>query len=154
MNVRVDVAVPLAAGVIDVGVNTALVPVGIPVALKLTAELKPFVLVTVMVLVPPVFCAIVSVVGEAAIVKLGGSVTVKAMVVVADKLPEVPVMVTVAVPVAAELLAVSVSTLVPVAGLVPNCAVTPLGRPEAASVTLPVNPFKGATVMVVVPLFP
>jgi hypothetical protein len=154
VNVRVDVAVPLAAGVIDVGVNTALVPVGIPVVLKLTAELKPFALVTVMVLVPPVFCAIVSVVGEAAIVKLGGSVTVKAMVVVADKLPEVPVMVTVAVPVAAELLAVSVSTLVPVAGLVPNCAVTPLGRPEAASVTLPVNPFKGATVMVVVPLFP
>jgi len=74
--------------------------------------------------------------------------TVSAMVVVAVVLPEVPLMVTVAAPVVAVLLAVSVSTLVPVVGLVPNAAVTPLGRPEAASVTLPVNPPVSATVMV------
>ena len=68
--------------------------------------------------------------------------------------PEVPVIVTVAIPVVAELLALSVTTLVPVVGLVPNSAVTPLGRPEAAKVTLPANPFTGATVTVLVPLPP
>lgn len=36
----------------------------------------------------------------------------------------------------------------------PNTAVTPLGRPEAASVTLPVNPPPSVTVMVAVPLLP
>jgi len=62
--------------------------------------------------------------------------------------------VTVAVPVVAVALAVNVSTLVPVVGLVPNVAVTPLGRPDAASVTLPVNPFTSCTVMVLLPLPP
>ena len=80
--------------------------------------------------------------------------TVSASVVVAVRLTEVPVMVTVADPVVAVLLAVRVITLVPVVGLVPNAAVTPLGKPDAASVTLPVNPFTSVTVMVLVPLPP
>ena len=80
--------------------------------------------------------------------------TVRASVVVAVRLPEVPVMVTVDVPVVAVALAVRVSTLVPVVGFVPNVAVTPLGRPDAASVTLPVNPSTSCTVMVLVPLLP
>jgi len=70
------------------------------------------------------------------------------------RLPEVPVMVTVAAPVVAVLLAVSVSTLVLVAGLVPKAATTPLGRPVAASLTLPVNPPAAVTEMVLVPLLP
>src|SRR5580658_114676 len=88
-------------------------------------------------------------------VKFGVAVefTVNAKVVVAVKLPEVPVIVTVADPVVAVLLAVSVSTLVPVVGF-PNAAVTPLGRPDAARVTLPVNPFRSVTVIVLVPLPP
>ena len=77
-----------------------------------------------------------------------------ASVVVAVRLPEVPVMVTVEVPVVAVELAVRVSTLVPVVGLVPKVAVTPLGKPDAASVTLPVNPFLSVTVIVLVPLLP
>jgi len=95
-------------------------------------------------------------VGDAAMVKFGVAVefTVSASVVVAVKLPEVPVMVTVADPVVAVLLAVSVSTLVPVVGFVPNAAVTPLGRPDAARVTLPVNPPTSVTVIVLVPLPP
>jgi hypothetical protein len=95
-------------------------------------------------------------VGEAAIVKFGltAALTVRASVVVAVRLPEVPVMVTVAVPVVAVLLAVRVSTLVPVVGFVPNDAVTPLGRPDAASATLPVNPPRSVTVIVLVPLLP
>lgn len=95
-------------------------------------------------------------VGEAAMLKLGvaAEFTVSASVVVAVKLPEVPVIVTVADPVVAVLLAVNVSTLVPVVGFVPNVAVTPLGRPDAASVTLPVNPPRSVTVTVLVPLPP
>jgi hypothetical protein len=96
----------------------------------------------------------VSEVGEAASVKLGAGLTVSATLVVALRLPEVPLMVTVAVPVLAVLLAVSVSTLLPVVGFVPNAAVTPLGNPDAARVTLPLNPFCPVTVMVDVPEFP
>jgi len=64
------------------------------------------------------------------------------------------VTVTVAVPVVAVLLAVSVRVLVPVvlAGL--NDAVTPLGNPEADKLTLPVKPLVGFTVIVLVPLPP
>ena len=81
-------------------------------------------------------------------------VTVSAIVVLAVKEPEVPVMVTLAVPTVAVLLADSVSTLLPVAGLVANTAVTPLGKPEAASVTEPVNPFRSVTEMVLGALRP
>jgi hypothetical protein len=35
-----------------------------------------------------------------------------------------------------------------------NDAVTPVGRPEAVSATVPVNPLVGVTVMVLVPLDP
>jgi len=63
-------------------------------------------------------------------------------------------MVTVAVPAVAELLAVKVSVLVPVVLVGLNDAVTPLGNPEAARLTLPVNPFAGFTVIVLVPLAP
>jgi hypothetical protein len=78
--------------------------------------------------------------------------TVRAMVVLAVRLPEVPVMVTVVGPPAvAELLAVSVSTLVVAVLVGLNDAVTPLGRPDAARLTSPVNPFTSVTVMVLVP---
>src|SRR5579863_813706 len=98
----------------------------------------------------------VSEAGEALIVKFGvdAAFTVRAMVVVAIRLPHVPVMVTVAVPVVAVLLAVRVSVLVPVVGFGLKPAVTPLGRPDAARVTLPVNPPRSVTVMVLVPLPP
>ena len=80
--------------------------------------------------------------------------TVNAMAVLAVRLPEVPVMVTVDVPGAAELLAATVSILDAAVGLALNEAVTPVGRPEAARVTLPLNPFRSATVTVSVPLLP
>ena len=70
------------------------------------------------------------------------------------KLPEVPVMVTVAVPGVIVLLAVKFRVLVVdvVGGL--SDAVTPLGKPEAVKVTLPSKPFCGVTVMVSVPVAP
>ena len=72
-------------------------------------------------------------------VKLGAE-TVTAVVVLAVKLPEVPVIVRVEVPGLAELLAVRVSMLEPVVGLGLKDAVTPLGRPVTAKCTLPLNP--------------
>ena len=80
--------------------------------------------------------------------------TVSEIVVDAVSVPEVPVIVTVEVPATAVLLAFSVSTLVEVAGLVANAAVTPLGRPEVARVTEPVNPPTSVIVMVSVALAP
>jgi hypothetical protein len=80
--------------------------------------------------------------------------TLRVIAVVLVKLPEVPVMVTVTVPVVAVPLAVSVNVLLAVAGLGLNAAVTPLGRPEADRLTLPLKPFCGATVMVLLPLAP
>jgi len=76
------------------------------------------------------------------------------MLVAFDKLPEVPVTVTVTVPVAAVLLAVSVNVLMPVVLVGLKAAVTPLGRPVADKLTLPLKPFSELTVMVLVPLFP
>ena len=55
---------------------------------------------------------------------------------------------------AAAALTVRVSVLVEVAGFGLNAAVTPLGKPEAAKFTLPVKPFSGATVTVLVPRLP
>ena len=66
-------------------------------------------------------------------------------------MPETPVIVTVRVPVVAELLAVSVSVLVPVAGFGLKDAVTPVPRPLADRVTLPAKPLVGWMVTVVVP---
>ena len=63
-------------------------------------------------------------------------------------------MVTVAVPVVAEPLAVRVSVLVVEAGLGLKAAVTPLGRPEADKLTVLLKPFCGVTVMVLVPAAP
>jgi len=76
------------------------------------------------------------------------------MVVAFVKLPELPVMVTGTVPVAAVLLAVSVNVLVAVAGFGLNDALTPLGRPDADKLTPPLKPFCGVTVIVLVPLAP
>lgn len=56
------------------------------------------------------------------------------------------------VPVVALLPAVRVSTLLFVVGLVLNDAVVPLPMPLAESVTLPVNPPDGVTVIVLLPL--
>jgi hypothetical protein len=64
------------------------------------------------------------------------------------------VIVIVDVPVVAVLLAVKVRALVEVVGLVPNDAVTPDGRAEFESVTLPVKPPLGVTVIVELPLLP
>ena len=47
-----------------------------------------------------------------------------------------------------------VSVLLLVAGLGLNAAVTPLGKPDAERVTLPLKPFDGVMLIVLVPWLP
>jgi len=84
----------------------------------------------------------------------GIGATVKLTVVLLWRLPDVPLMMTVNVPVAEVLLALSVSVLAVVTGLELNEAATPLGSPDADKLTLPLNPFSGVMVIVLVPLVP
>jgi hypothetical protein len=140
----------------DAGLNEAVTPLGSPEAANETLPVNPPVSVTVIVSVPLLPWLTDRVDTEGLRVKpdvvLG--LTVSAIVVLAVVLPEVPLMVTVDEPTVAVLLAVNVTTLLPVVGLVPNAAVTPLGKPEAASVTLPVNPPSSVTETVSVAVLP
>ena len=74
--------------------------------------------------------------------------TVSDRAVVTVRLPETPVTLTVAVPMVAVVLAVRVSTSPA------KAAETPVGKPERENVTLPVKPFTGTTVIVLVLLLP
>ena len=105
-------------------------------------------------LIPLLPWATVKVFGEAVSVKFPRGFTVNVIVVAALRLPEVPVIVTVAVSFVAVALAVRVRMLVEVAGFGLNEAVTPFGSPEAVSVILPENPSTGAMVTVLVPPAP
>lgn len=71
VSVSVEVALPFAGGVTGFGENDAVTPLGKPEALSVVAELKPFRLVTVMVLVPFEPCVMVSALGEAPTEKSG-----------------------------------------------------------------------------------
>ena len=154
------VAVPLAANVttllLVVGFvpNVAVTPLGKPEATSVTAPVKPPTSVKLMVSVALEPSPTDVAVADGASVKLCGAVTVSATAVDAVSEPEVPVIVTVEFPAEAELLAANVTTLVPVAGLVPNVAVTPLGKPDAARVTAPVKPPASITLIVSVALAP
>jgi hypothetical protein len=140
--------------VVLVGLNDAVIPLGKPEADKLTLPLKPFCGVTVIVLVPLAASKTLRLLGDADNVKVPTLFTVSETVVVLVKRPAVPVMVTLLVPTAAVLLAVNVNVLVfaVLAGL--NDAVIPLGSPEADKLTLPLKPFRGTTVIVLVALLP
>lgn len=156
----VAVRVKTLVVVVLVGLNEAVTPEGRLDAgtLIATLPLKPFWGVTVIVLaaLPP--CTTLGLFGDAEIVKLGlaAAVTVTISGVVGASVPEVPVTVTVVVPVAAPPVALRVKTLVVavLAGL--NDAVTPEGRLAAGTLkaTLPLKPFWGVTVIVVVALPP
>jgi hypothetical protein len=88
------------------------------------------------------------------ILGFGAGVTDSVIVVELVNMPEVPVMVTLAVPTVAVLVAVNVNVLVLVALAGLKEAVTPLGRPDADKLTLPLKPFCGVTVIVLVPMVP
>ena len=83
-----------------------------------------------------------------------GVMTARVKVVLEVMEPEVPVTVTVELPMAAVLLAVNVNWLLPVVGLREKDEVTPLGSPVTARLTLPLNPFRELTKMVEAPELP
>ena len=134
--------------------KVAVTPVGSPEAASVTPLENPFTGTTVIVLFPLAPRLMVRVVEDADRLKLCAAVTVRLIVVVCVRLPDVPVTVTVTVPAAAEALAVKVNMLLDVAGLELKLAVTPLGKPEATRVTLPLKPFAGVIVIVLVPAVP
>jgi len=164
--VMVIVDVPSAAEALTVNVitlvavaglvaNDAVTPVGNPDAARVTLPVNPFSSVTATVLVPVLPGAIVRVAGEAARVKLGVPVTVSVMEVVTGvSVPEVPVMVIGYAPATVVEATAKVTTLEVVDDAGMNAAVTPVGSPDAANVTLPVNGVMSVTVMVSVALAP
>jgi hypothetical protein len=98
---------------------------------------------------PELACATLTAFGEAD--RLNPSFTVSLSIVVLLRVPELPVMVSAALPVAAVALAVSASVLLEVAGFGLNEAVTPLGKPEAVRLTSELNPLTGVIVILVAP---
>jgi hypothetical protein len=161
--VRVTGKVPVVAVLVAVSVSVALpvmldglrdTPLGRPDGDNAMVPAKPFVGVTVMEFVPVDPATTVALVAER--LKSGfdtvAAFTVTLNVAVCVKAPEVPVRVTAAVPVAAALVAVNVSVLLPVTLLGLN--VTPLGRPEAERLMVPVKLFVGETVRLLVPVAP
>ncbi len=133
----------------------AVTPVGSPLMATETVPLKEFIAVARTLTGEPVAPAtIVSDVGETVSEKSGGggaAETVNATVAEWLSFPDVPVSVTVALPVAAVVPAVSVTVCAApgvnerVAGL----AVTPVGNPLMATATVPVKPFNGTALTLI-----
>lgn len=140
--------------VVLAGLKESVTPLGRLEADKLTLPLKPLSGFTVIVLEPLAPCVMVRLLGDAESVKFGGGLTVRESVVELDRLPDAPVMVTVAVPVVAVPVAVSVRVLVPVVVVGLKDAVTPEAKPDADKLTLPLNPLSALMAMPLVPLAP
>ena len=144
---RVNALEPVAG----LGLNEAVVPLRAPEAESVTLPVKPFVGVIVMVVAAFAPRAMLRLVGEAERLKLDEpltALTVREIVVDLVSAPFTPFIVTVKVPVVAVALAVRVSVLVVAVLVGLNEAVTPLGKPEAERLTVPLNPLSGLTVMV------
>jgi hypothetical protein len=133
------------------GAKDAVTPLGSPEAVRFTLPMNPFSGDTAMVALPePPWIKFTSP-GASSMVKACAR-TVNERVVDTVRAPEIPVMVTVALVGVAVLLAFSVTTLDWVeVGFGLKDTVTPLGRPDAERLTLPLNPYRGLTVMVEVP---
>jgi hypothetical protein len=137
-----------------VGLKEAVTPLGKPLAEKATVPVKPLEGTTLTVTVPLALCATVRLVGAAVRLKLGAALTVRLTATDSVKLPEVPMTVTTELPIAAVDAALNVSVVVPEELVGLKEAVTPLGRPLAEKVTVPVKPFAGTTVIVEVAVAP
>src|SRR5260370_1867679 len=158
--VMVTVEIPVVAVAEAVKVTTlpaklAVTPASMPLALKATLPLKPPPGVTVIVLLADFPCMTGTIAGFAESVK-SGPVTVNAMVAACTRVPLVPTMEMLVVPVGVLAWAVKFTTMVPLAltdnGL--KLALTPVGRPLAERDTLPLKPKSEATVMLLVGFMP
>ena len=135
------------------GSNEAVTPLGTPDAARETLPVNPPWSCTVIVVAPakPTYDPVITGGAESA---NPGAYTVTGIVIDEVSAPDMPVMVTYAVPVVAMLLAVRVRVLLVEVELGLNEAVTPLGRPDAARDTLPANAPWSWTIMVVAPKLP
>jgi hypothetical protein len=163
LHVMVTFTLPFAGGVTGLAEAVADTPEGNSFTLNVTAEWNPFTLVTVRVVDLLPLSSMVKEEGDRDRVKFGvpeEAVTVRVIVVLWLVEPEVPVIVTVAVPTVAleEAVSVSVEEALPfaggVTGLTENVAVTPEGRPDALNVVAELKPPVLVTVIALVPLLP
>jgi hypothetical protein len=147
------VSVKMLVPALLTGLNDAVTPLGRLDAARVTVPLKPLcgVIITVVVALFP--CTTLTLPGDAERLKFG-TTTVRVIVRLWLKLPEVPVTFMVDVPATTEAPAVRVKVLVPVLLTRLNDAVTPLGKPDAVRLTLPLKPPCGVIVRVLVPLLP
>jgi hypothetical protein len=131
--------------------NDAVTPLGSPDADRLTLLLKPFCGVTVTAPAAVAPRGSPRLAGSSDRVKFG-AVMVSPMVVALVSAPEVPFTIAVYVPGVTVLLALKVREVLAVVldGL--KAAVNPVGKPDTAKLTLPLNPFEPATLMVLLPL--
>jgi hypothetical protein len=130
----------------EAGLNEAVTPLGRPDAANNTLPANGLTSFTVIVSVPLAPGRIESASAEGVSVKPPAAVIVIVIVVVLVNVPEVPMTVIGYVPTGIEQLAVKVSILLPpVIGLVPKPTVKPVGKPDADSVMLPVNPLMPVT---------
>jgi hypothetical protein len=145
--VKVTTLVPAVFG----AANEAVTPLGSPDADRLTVLLKPFCGMTVTIPVAVAPRGSPRLAGSSDRVKFG-AVMVSPMVVALVSAPEAPFTIAVYVPGVTVLLALKVREVLAVVldGL--KAAVTPLGNPDTAKLTLPLNPFEPATLMVLLPL--
>jgi len=151
LTVRVEVALPVIELELSEQVGAG-VPPPVTAHARLTAALKPFVALTLITEVAdPPGVAIVADVGVAVSVKPGVvlAVTIKVTLAVWFVKPDaVPVIVTVEVAAgvlaAVEIVRVTGPAVTGLAGVNPQVA--PLGRPEQARATVPLNPPWSATV--------
>ena len=136
--------------------NDAVTPFGSPETVNETFPENPFSGVTLTVLLPlPTPCWIVTVDGVVESLKVGfPAVTVRSSVVLLVNLPDVPVIVRVAVAGAAVAFTVEVRVLFVVAGFGLNAAVTPLGSPVTFRFTFPLKPPCGMMAIALVALLP
>lgn len=142
------VAVALAVIFSVTPVNVAVTPAGNAPIVRAGVPVKPFSAVIVKLVLPEAPCVTLKLEGDAAKVKLGPAFMVRLRVTEAVAVPEVPVIVTVDVPTGAVAAPVNVATAVVEVEAGLNETVTPVGRPEAVSVALPVKPVLGVMVMV------
>ena len=144
----VIVAVPEV--VTEVGLKVAVAPVGNPLALNVTVPVKPFCAVTLGVYVVLLPWTIVRELGVAVSVKFGAALTTSVAVALCVRLPLVPVIVIVYVPVGVleAVVTLSAEDPEPVTEVGLNVPVAPVGSPVTLNVTAPLKPLNAPTVAV------
>ena len=146
---RVSTDAPDAVGF---GEKEAVTPLGRPETLRLTLPVRPSALTVLTLIVPDIPWPMLRL--PVLVSSSPGALIVREAVVLAVTPPDVPVMVMSVVPGVALAPTETLREASPVVGLPVQAAVTPLGNPETAKATDPVNPYLGTTVITDFPVPP